>query len=92
MTTTAMDDIDYKDIKAHVSKVNIGGLATTKDEYVRKHADYLLQVSNVAELLAGAGRLQKELSTLGCFNSVDVLIDSSKGTQTLEATRQFTRH
>ncbi len=70
----------FKKSQARISKIRIKGLAKTKDEYVRAHfEDVFEKTTNFEELLNETDSLKKRLLSIGCFKTVEVLIDSSKG-------------
>ena len=71
--------------KTFVEKVNILGLASTDENFVRNQMGDIFKSKNFNELLEHTSLFRNKLLQLGCFKAVEALIDSSDGKQT----RQF---
>jgi hypothetical protein len=61
--------------------VKINGLIKTKDEYVKNHIDEIFEAANFEEILEKADKIGKKFNQLGCFKTVETMIDASKGTK-----------
>ena len=62
-----------------VEKINIQGLGVTDEKYVRNQIGDIFKSKNFNQLLENTNILRNKLLQLGCFKSVEALIDASEG-------------
>jgi len=55
-------------------------LIKTKDDYVKKHLGDIFEASNFEEIVERADKIGKKFYQLGCFKTVETMIDASKDT------------
>lgn len=72
---------------AHVSKVHVDGLCSTKDDLVVTGIiDKLLSAQTYEEVMDKTSAAHRQLKQLGCFKKVDATIDYNETTEDLEVT------
>ena len=71
--------VELSSIKAIVEKVHIEGLGRTKDDLVVGNVGELFTASDFQEVVLKAQQVRARLESLGCFKSVGVVIDTSRG-------------
>ena len=70
--------INLKNIKSYLENIEIRGLKNTDEDYVRAHiGQEIFESKNFDDLLNNSQRIRNNLYKLGCFKSVDALVDSS---------------
>ncbi|XP_011305816.1 sorting and assembly machinery component 50 homolog isoform X2 [Fopius arisanus] len=65
--------------RARVDKVHIDGLKRTKDDIIKAQINELFKAKDFYDVIENVQRVKSKLETLGCFNSIGVSIDTSKG-------------
>jgi hypothetical protein len=72
--------MDFKNVKSYVDSLIIQGLSKTREDFVRFHiGTAIFESKNFEEVLSNSDKIRKQLHRLGCFKSVEVLIDSREG-------------
>jgi outer membrane protein insertion porin family len=66
--------------QARVDKIHVDGLARTKDDIIEDCIRDLFKATDFQDVLLKAHRARLKLDELGCFKSIAVFIDTSKGT------------
>jgi len=73
-------DVKFKkqmtNMRARITKVNIDGLEKTKDYLVTDRLKPLFQVNSFQDIIETTKKVQKELKDLGCFNTVNIVVDT----------------
>lgn len=66
-------------LQAYIENIHIRGIKKTNEEYI-KHAIKvdIFNILNFDKIILKSEELRQKLLALGCFKSVDLLIDSSK--------------
>ncbi len=73
--------MDFKKVKSYVESLKIQGLSKTREDYVRAHiGSAIFESKNFEEVLSNTDKIRKQLHKLGCFKSVEVLIDTDEST------------
>ncbi|XP_077284274.1 sorting and assembly machinery component 50 homolog B [Arctopsyche grandis] len=73
--------ISLNQSKARVDKVNIEGLARTKNDVIEASVNELFKATNFEDVLVRADKVRSKLHALGCFSNIGVLVDVSSGPQ-----------
>jgi len=68
-------------LKFHVSEVKVNGLGRTKDDIVCNAVKPVLRASTFGEVIKEAGVAEGRLRKLGCFNNVNVRLDSASSSE-----------
>jgi len=68
---------DLTSIKAKVDKVHVDGLGRTKDDLIVSSVKELFKAGNFEQVVQHAQEVRSKLEGLGCFKSVDIMIDTS---------------
>ena len=63
-------------MSAYITEVHVDGLVKTDDELVRGIVKKLFEATNYGEVVVALKSVHRELKTLGCFDRVDVKLDS----------------
>ncbi|KAJ8916606.1 hypothetical protein NQ315_000251 [Exocentrus adspersus] len=91
-------EIDLEAVRARVDRINVDGLARTKNDIVEDCIKELFKAKDFQDVLIKAHRARVKLDELGCFKNISVFIDTSKGDKAtpdgLEVTfnvKEFTR-
>lgn len=74
-------EIDLEAVRARVDKINVDGLARTKNDIVEDCIRELFKAKDFQDVLLKAHRARVKLDELGCFKNISVFIDTSKGTK-----------
>lgn len=69
---------DLNDVPVYVDNVHIRGLKKTKEIYVKNALNNIFESKNFNEIVIKSEELRQKFYALGCFKSIDLLIDSSK--------------
>ncbi|XP_075209779.1 sorting and assembly machinery component 50 homolog [Lycorma delicatula] len=77
--TKEQKTINLQNVKARVDKVNVEGLVRTRDDIIRRTIQDLFLVSNFEEVIKQAHKVRGKLESLGCFRSIAIHIDTSRG-------------
>lgn len=64
------------DFKIRIEDVHIKGLVVTSEEYVKKQLGDLFKASNFEDLLDKTDKFRRNLAKLGCFKTVEAVIDA----------------
>nr|CAH7753791.1 unnamed protein product [Callosobruchus chinensis] len=72
-------EVDLEGIQARVDKINVDGLARTKNDIVEDCIRELFKATDFQDVLLKAHRARVKLDELGCFKNISVFIDTSKG-------------
>jgi hypothetical protein len=70
---------NFKKVKISVENVTVSGLNRTNDEYVKNQLLALFKANNFEQLLEATSIVRERLSQLGCFKSIEAIIDKSNG-------------
>ncbi|KAL1502727.1 hypothetical protein ABEB36_007830 [Hypothenemus hampei] len=94
--TTDIKEIDLQMVQARVDRVNVDGLARTKNDIVEDCVQDLFKAHDFQDVLLKAHKAVVKLDELGCFKNIGVYIDTSKGlnatTDGLEVTFEVTEY
>ncbi|XP_037070529.1 sorting and assembly machinery component 50 homolog [Pollicipes pollicipes] len=69
----------FKTIQARIDKVHVDGVGRTRDDLVQDSVQPLFEAANFEEVITRSHEVRTRLEQLGCFRSVDVFIDTSRG-------------
>ncbi|XP_018571936.1 sorting and assembly machinery component 50 homolog [Anoplophora glabripennis] len=72
-------EVDLEAVRARVDKINVDGLARTKNDIVEDCIRELFRAKDFQDVLIKAHRARVKLDELGCFKNISVFIDTSKG-------------
>nr|CAD7427860.1 unnamed protein product [Timema monikensis] len=71
--------VDLTGVAARVDKISIDGLVRTKDDFVKDQVQDVFKARNFEEVIKKAHEARRKLDNLGCFRSVGIFIDTSRG-------------
>jgi hypothetical protein len=72
--------LDFKNIKTYVTNVQIEGVEVSNEEYIKKNIGAeIFKSKNFDEIINHTDKIRKSLYKLGCFKTVEALIDSANG-------------
>nr|CAD7439469.1 unnamed protein product [Timema bartmani]CAD7452392.1 unnamed protein product [Timema tahoe] len=71
--------VDLTGVAARVDKISIDGLGRTKDDFVKDQVQDVFKARNFEEVIKKAHEARRKLDNLGCFRSVGIFIDTSRG-------------
>lgn len=72
-------EINLEKVQARVDRINIDGLARTKNDIVEDCIRDLFKAKDFQDVLLKAHKARVKLDELGCFKNIGVYIDTSKG-------------
>ncbi|XP_026480677.1 sorting and assembly machinery component 50 homolog A isoform X2 [Ctenocephalides felis] len=78
-TSKQAREVDIKGVSARVDRINIEGLGRTKDDIVEQSVKELFKARNFQDVMAKAHKVRGRLDSLGCFKSIGIYIDTSRG-------------
>ncbi|CAF1091084.1 unnamed protein product [Brachionus calyciflorus] len=82
MSTT----INFKRVKSYVKSIDITGIERTDDDYLKKHiGTELFKSTNFEELLEKSADIRSRLLKLGCFKTVDIIVDADQSEKSIKS-------
>lgn len=78
-TGSTKEAIHLDSIKARVDKIHVDGLSRTKDDIVKTQVTELFKAKNFEDIITNTLKVHSRLEALGCFKSIWVYIDASRG-------------
>lgn len=72
-------EVDFESLKVRVDRVHVDGLERTKDDFITDTFKDVFRVHNFQELLERTIETRLKLERLGCFKTISIVIDTSKG-------------
>ncbi|XP_043239282.1 sorting and assembly machinery component 50 homolog [Amphibalanus amphitrite] len=74
----------FKTIQARVDKVHVDGVGRTKDDLVQATVQPMFEAATLEDVITRTHEARTRLEQLGCFRSVGVFIDTSRGPEATE--------
>ena len=70
--------------QARIDKVHVDGVGRTKDDLVQATVQPMFEAATLEDVITRTHEARTRLEQLGCFRSVGVFIDTSRGPQATE--------
>lgn len=72
-------ELNFDSLKVRVDRVHVDGLERTKDDFISDSFKDVFKAQNFQQLLEKTIDCRLKLEKLGCFKTISVVIDTSKG-------------
>ena len=69
-------NVDFDKIKIRLEQIIVKGLSKTDDAFVKRQFQSIYKAKTLVELFQETSRLKSRLYNLGCFSSIQAILDA----------------